>query len=101
VVILLMAASILGFFSSMATFARDRMADAWDKVSVTVGMTAFLSAITLVVQRSGMLAGLLLLLLSWLLYDLAARLNGLQLISRFSPWVGIILLLTYIGTTSG
>jgi hypothetical protein len=95
-----MAASILGFFSFMATFARDRMADAWDKVSVTVGMTAFLSAITLVVQRSGVLAGLLLLLLSWLLYDLAARLNGLQLIGRFSPWVGIILLLTYIGTTS-
>ncbi|AWN39533.1 hypothetical protein [Methylobacterium durans] len=63
-VILLMAASILGFFSFMAAVAGDRIAGVWDKVSVTVGMTAFLPALTLAFQHKGILISLLFLLLS-------------------------------------
>ena len=98
-VMLLMAASILGFFSFMATVERDRMAGAWEKVSVTVGMTAFLSALTLVFQHKGILITLLLLLLSWLLYDLARCINKLLVFDRFAPWIGILLVLTYVGAT--
>ena len=96
-----MAATILGFFSFMDVLERDWTGGIQDKVSMTVGVTAFLSAITIVFQCSGILAALLLLLLAWLIHDVTNRMDGSALVGRVSPWIGILLLLTYIGANHG
>jgi hypothetical protein len=95
--IILMAATILGFFSFMDVLERDWTGGIQDKVSMTVGTTAFLSAVAIVFERNGILIGLLLLLLSWLICDVVSRANGSAAVGKFSPWLSIFLLLTYIG----
>jgi hypothetical protein len=97
--IILMAATILGFFSFMDVLERDWTGGIKDKVSMTVGVTAFLSAVTIVFERNGILTGLLLLLLGWLICDVVKRLNGSATVSKYAPWISFFLLLTYIGAS--
>ena len=99
--IILMAATILGFFSFMEVLERDWTGGIQDKVSMTVGVTAFLSAVTIVFERNGVLAGLLVLLLDWLICDVVNRFNGSAAVGKYAPWISIFLLLTYIGANYG
>ena len=60
-------------------------------------MTAFLSAVGFVLERSGIVAAALLLLLTGLVYDTAERLGPSRRSLAVCKWLSLALLFVYIG----
>lgn len=99
--VILVMATCLGFFSFMEMIENRRANGRFDAVRITVGVTVFLSAATFMFQRSGTLACMLLLLLAWLIYDVAGRLCIRSRAADLFPWFGFMFLLAYVFLVTG
>lgn len=94
---LLTLVAALSCLSLVDLRARQATLTAWRRVTATVGVTAFLSAVGLVLQRNGIVAGSLLLLLSSLVYDTAERLRLARRSITLCAWLGLAALFVFIG----
>ena len=96
--VLLTASAALGCLSFGELLAWRQDAPARDKVAATVGVTAFLSALGFMLERKGVAAVALLLLLTWLIHDTARRLDLAESSIRACAWIGMGLFFLYIAT---
>lgn len=98
--VLLTSAAALGCLSFGALLAWRQDAPAWDRVTATVGLTAFLSAVGLMLEQRGIVAVALLLLLTWLVNDAAKRLDLAERSIQRCAWLSIGMLFLYISAAS-
>ncbi|MGH1574061.1 hypothetical protein ACRAWG_29750 [Methylobacterium sp. P31] len=94
---LLTAAAMLGAFRFVGLLVGQRIATAWEHVTATVGVTAFVSAVGFLLARSGIVGAALLLLLTGIAYDTARRHELPDPAGAVCAWLSLALLLVYIG----
>lgn len=94
---LITAAALLGCFHFMRLFAGEQNESTWEQVTTTAGVTSFLWAIGISLERSGIVAAALLLLLTWLANDTAVRHNTPKCLLAICAWLSAVLLLAYVG----
>lgn len=93
---LLTTAAILGSFRFVTLFDGARQVSAGEQVTTTVGVTAFLIAVGFLLQRSGVIGALLIILLIHNIYHFS-RTYILSDSTRFlCAWISIIIIFMYI-----
>lgn len=95
---LLIAAAALSCLSFAALVAHKQTKNIWEKATTTVGVTAFLSAVGLVLERNGIAAAALLLLFSWLVYDTSERQGLSRQLHIPLAWLSMTLLFVFIAS---
>ncbi|GEP07224.1 hypothetical protein [Methylobacterium oxalidis] len=93
---LLTVAAVLGCVRFVEMFADRRSVTTWDQVTTTVGVTAFLTASGLTLERGGIAAAALLLLLAWLVHDMVRRHSPSKRTLAACTWLSMASLLVYI-----
>jgi hypothetical protein len=97
----LSVAALLGCVRFVGMFAERRNASTWEHVTTTVGVTVFLTASGRMLERGGLAAAVLLLLLTWVVYGMVRNHPPSQRIVAACTWLGLALLLAYIGFDRG
>ncbi|WP_336492585.1 hypothetical protein [Methylobacterium nigriterrae] len=93
---LLTVAAVLGCVRFVEMFADRRNGTTWEQVATTVGVTTFVTATGLMLERGGVVAAALLLLLTWLVYDTVRRHAPSKRILAACTWLSMASLLVYI-----
>ncbi len=94
---LLTAAAVLGCVRFVGLLGGKLSSTARDQVATTVGVTAFLTAAGRMLERGGLTAAALLLLLTWLIYDTMRRHAPSEGNFAACAWLSLALLLAYVG----
>jgi hypothetical protein len=98
---LLTVAAVLGCVRFVGMFLDRRNTSTWEQVTTTVGATVFLTASGRMLERAGLAAAVLLLLLTWFVYDAVRRHTLSQCTLAACTWLSLALLLAYIGFDRG
>ena len=98
---LLTVAAVLGCVRFVEMFADRRNVTTWEQVTTTVGVTAFLTAAGRMLERGGIAAAALLVLLAWLVHDTVRRHAPSKRTLAACTWLSMALLLAYIGIDRG
>lgn len=93
---LLTVAAVLGCVRFVEMFADRRSASTWEHVTTTVGVTVFLTASGRMLERGGLAAAVLLLLLTWFVYGTVRRHAPSKRALAACTWLSLALLLAYI-----
>jgi hypothetical protein len=94
---LLMAAAVLGCVRFVGLFGGKLSSATRDQVATTVGVTAFLTAAGRMLERGGLAAAALLLLLAWLIFDTTRRHALSEGNLAACAWLSLVFLLAYVG----
>lgn len=94
---LLTAAAVLGCVRFVGLLGGRLSSVTRDQVATTVGVTAFLTAAGRMLERGGVAAAALLLLLVWLIYDTMRRHAPSERNLAVCSWLSLALLLAYVG----
>lgn len=92
----LTVAAVLGCIRFVEMFAKRRNASSWEQVTTTVGVTVFLTASGRMLERGGLAAAALLLLLIWLVYGTLLRHPPSKRTIDACTWLSLVLLFGYI-----
>ena len=94
---LLTATVVIGCASFAGLFGGKSNAAVRGQFAITVGATAFLTAAGHMVERGGLAAAVLLLLLTWLINDTMRRHAPSEGNLAACAWLSLALLLAYVG----
>lgn len=97
----LIVAASLGCVPFVLMFTDGRRVSAWEQVTTTVGVVAFLTAAGQVLARGRLAAAVLLVLLTWLVHDTVGRHALSRRAFAVCAWVSLALLLSSVGFERG
>lgn len=94
----LTVAAVLGCVRFVGLFGgKPKATTTWDQINTSVGVTAFLTAAGRMLERGGLAAAALLLLLAWLVHDIARRHAPSERTLATCAWLSLALLIAYVG----
>lgn len=94
--ILLATCAILGFFAFIDLLERETGRVTPGDIYITLGVTAYLSAVTLIYQDNGPIAASLVTLLGWLINDVVSRVGALVKFRKWASPASLVILFIYI-----
>jgi hypothetical protein len=97
----LTAAASLGCVPFVMMFTDWQRVSAWEQVTNTVGVVAFLTAAGQMLVRGGLAAAVLLVLLTWLVHDTVRRHALSRRAFAACAWVSLAFLLSSVGFNRG
>lgn len=92
----LTAAALLGCAAFVKMFVNRQPMNAWEQVATTVGVVAFVAAAGQMLARGGPAAGMLLMLLTGLVYDTVQRHALSARAFAACAWGSLALLLSFV-----